>query len=114
MVTDERIELEKNAPFEEIGKDWYVHLLECVPPERWCNPYREGGWFFTGEPHSHDWDTGEAYHYLCFEYAGKYYAGCRSIEMRNDDIELKYLNSAASWIWGLNLAPLAQYPSLRQ
>nr|DAJ19411.1 MAG TPA: Protein of unknown function (DUF1419) [Siphoviridae sp. ctBxQ4] len=87
MVTEDRIELEKNAPFEEIGKDWYVHLLECVPPERWCNPYRDGGWFFTGEPHSHDRDTGEAYHYLCFEYAGRYYAGCRSIEIRNGDIE---------------------------
>lgn len=87
MVTEDRIEFEKNAQFEEIDKDCYVHLLECVPPERWCSPYREGGWFFTGEPHSHDWNTGEAYHYLCFEYAGKYYAGCRSIEMRNGDIE---------------------------
>lgn len=50
MVTEDRIELEKNAPFEEIGKDWYVHLLECVPPERWCNPYREGGWFSRANP----------------------------------------------------------------
>ena len=39
-----------------------------------------------GEPYTHDWDTGEAYHYLCFKYDGKYYAGLRSIEMKQIDI----------------------------
>ncbi len=86
MVTEDAVKLEKNKPFEEIGVEWYVQFLECVPPERWCNPYQEYGWFFMGEPYTHDWDTGEAYHYLCFKYDGKYYAGLRSIEMKQIDI----------------------------
>lgn len=102
MVTEDRIELEKNEPFEEIGKDWYIQFLEGVPPERWCNPYRDGGWFFMGEAHTHDWDTGEAYHYLCFMYAGKYYAGCRSIEMKTDDIEREISKFCCNLDMGLN------------
>lgn len=85
-VINGSLELEKNAPFEEIDKDWYTQLLEGVPPERWSSPYEEGGWFIMGEPHSHDWDTGEAYHYLCFNYSGRYFAGCRSLGMTTNGI----------------------------
>lgn len=81
------LELKQNAPFEEIEKQCYNNLLENVPPERWSRPYQNLGWFVCGEPHSHDHNTGEAYHYLCFCYNGKYYAGCRSVEKSNADYE---------------------------
>lgn len=81
------LELERNAPFEEIAGQWYNNLLENVPPERWSRPYQDPGWFICGEPHSHDFATGEAYHYLCFCYNGKYYAGSRSIEKVSADYE---------------------------
>lgn len=73
------LKLEENAPFEEITKEWYNHLFECVPPYKFRAPYQNLGWFICGEPYSHDFNTGEAYHYLCFCYNGKYYAGCRKV-----------------------------------
>ncbi len=81
------LELKPNAPFEEIAEQWYKGLLEDVPPAEWSSPYQNLGWFVCGEPHSHDFNTGEAYHYLCFCYNGKYYAGCRSREKTNADYE---------------------------
>lgn len=73
------LSLKENAPFEEITKEWYNHLFECVPPYKFRAPYQNLGWFICGEPYSHDFNTGEAYHYLCFCYNGKYYAGCRKV-----------------------------------
>lgn len=87
MVTEDKVDLALNAPFEEIGKDWYMQYLECVPPIRLSSPYRNGGWFFMGEAYTHDWGTGLACHYLCFHYSGKYYAGLRRIDMSYQDIE---------------------------
>lgn len=81
------LELKQNAPFEEIAEQWYNNLLEDVPPARWSRPYQNLGWFVCGEPHSHNFHTGEAYHYLCFRYNGKCYAGCRSIEKTSADYE---------------------------
>lgn len=43
--------------------------------------------FSRANPTATTGTPGKAYHYLCFEYAGKYYAGCRSTGMRNGDIE---------------------------
>ena len=73
--------LEENAPFEEISEEWYNGLfrLEDVPPYKLSHPYQNLGWFICGEPYSRDFNTGEAYHDLCFCYNGKYYAGCRKL-----------------------------------
>lgn len=50
-------------------------------------PYQNLGWFVCGEPHQHEQNTGETYHYLCFCYKGKYYAACRSVEKTDADYE---------------------------
>ena len=81
------LSLKPNAPFEEIEKQWYINLFECVPPLRWSSPFMNFGWFLNGEPHSHDFETGEAYHYLCFFYNGRYFAGCRSTRRSYFDYE---------------------------
>lgn len=80
------LELEQNAPFEEIPKKFYTWLFECVPPYNWSRPYIDGGWFICGEPHSNDEDLND-YHYLCFCHNGKYYAGCRRVNRSIREIE---------------------------
>lgn len=76
-----------DTPFEEIEKQWYINMFECVPPLRWAHPFRNYGWYMVGEPHSHDLITGEAYHYLCFCYNDRYFAGCRSTAKTDADYE---------------------------
>ena len=82
-----RLVLEQDAAFEEISEQWYTHLLNCVPPERWAHPGRNLGWFICGEPHSYNPDKKQSYAYLCFRYNGRYYAGNRSVGKPSADYE---------------------------
>lgn len=87
MIKNELNCLKSNAPFEEISEKTYFCLFEEIPPKNWCRPFENGGWFFCGEPHSRDTDTGALYHCLCIKYNGRYYAGLRNIRVSIHTIE---------------------------
>jgi hypothetical protein len=62
-------------PFEEITKEKYWDLLECLPPKRY-----NGNSFFMGECY-----YGNLYRF-CFKLKGKYYSALRSILLTDEKL----------------------------
>lgn len=52
---------------QEVSDEVLDELINCLPPTYWA-----GGWFQTGEPYTHDTDTGRALYMTFFgnEYRG--------------------------------------------
>lgn len=64
-----------DKPFEEITKERYYDMFECLPPERMGR-----NWFFLGEPYSYD-----LFHF-CFTVYGRYFMGLRRIGTPNEEL----------------------------
>lgn len=64
-----------SQPFEEISKERYYEMFECLPPER--TGYN---WFFVGEPYTYD-----LFHF-CFTIDDRYFCGLRRISTPKDEL----------------------------
>lgn len=65
-----------DKPFEEITKERYYDMFECLPPERMGH-----NWFFLGEPYSYD-----LFHF-CFTVDDRYFMGLRRIGTPKEELQ---------------------------